>query len=41
MSEHARFGHPGACAFWHERVLILAGYQELLLERPTARTAIK
>ena len=33
LREYALFGHPGACAFWHGRVLVPAGYQGLLLER--------
>jgi hypothetical protein len=30
---YALFGHPGACAFWNDRVVIPAGYQGLLVER--------
>ena len=30
---YSLFGHPGACAFWNNRVVIPAGYQGLLVER--------
>ncbi|MCX6898373.1 MAG: hypothetical protein NT105_06695 [Verrucomicrobia bacterium] len=30
---YSLFGHPGACGFWNNRVVIPAGYQGLLLER--------
>jgi len=30
-------GHPGACAFWKDRVVVPAGYQGLLLERQAQR----
>lgn len=30
---HSLFGHPGACAFWNNRLVIPAGYQGLLVER--------
>lgn len=31
--QYSLFGHPGACAFWNNRVVIPAGYQGLLVER--------
>lgn len=31
--EYSLTGHPGACAFWHGKVVIPAGYQGLLVER--------
>ncbi|MCB1062579.1 MAG: hypothetical protein KDN20_06635 [Verrucomicrobiae bacterium] len=27
-------GHPGACGFWQDRLVVPAGYQGLLLEKP-------
>jgi len=32
--QYSLSGHPGACAFWNGRVVIPAGYQGLLVERP-------
>ncbi|WP_157158904.1 hypothetical protein [Gimesia maris] len=31
--EYDLIGHPGACRFWHNQLLIPAGYQGLLLEK--------
>lgn len=31
--QYSLFGHPGACAFWNNRLVIPAGYQGLLVER--------
>ena len=35
LREYDLKGHPGACRFWHNQLLIPAGYQGLLLERVT------
>ncbi|MFZ2641184.1 MAG: hypothetical protein WA117_09330, partial [Verrucomicrobiia bacterium] len=35
--QYSLTGHPGACGFWHDRVVIPAGYQGLLVERQSQR----
>ncbi|MBI5819160.1 MAG: hypothetical protein HZA88_09230 [Verrucomicrobia bacterium] len=35
--EYSLTGHPGACAFWNDCVVIPAGYQGLLVERQSQR----
>ena len=37
LREYSLFGHPGACAFWHGKLVIPAGYQGLLVERTAAK----